>query len=48
MKRHHLAELRLKREGITRSYSQRPILRQVMKDRLRERLTHMLHEKLKW
>jgi hypothetical protein len=49
MKRHQLAVRRLiKHGGTVRPASTRPILRQMLIDRLRERMTHLLREKLKW
>jgi hypothetical protein len=49
MHRHQLAMRRiLKHHGVLRLPSTRPILRQVMIDRLRERMTKMLHDKLRW
>jgi hypothetical protein len=49
MARHRAAMRRiLKHHGILRPPSTRPILRQVMIDRLRERMTKMFHEKIQW
>jgi hypothetical protein len=49
MRRHQLAMRRLiQRGGTVRPPSTRPILRQVLVDQLRERMTTLLSEKLKW
>jgi hypothetical protein len=49
MARHRAAMRRiLKHHGILRPPSTRPILRQIMIDRLRERMTRLVSEKLQW
>jgi hypothetical protein len=48
MRRHMIAKRRLARHGIVRPPSTRPILRQVLKDRLRERIAAMIKEKIHW
>jgi hypothetical protein len=49
VRRHQLAVRRLiKHGGAVRPSSTRPILRQMLIDRLHERMTRLLHEKLKW
>lgn len=49
MMRHRRAVRRIfKERGIVRPASTRPILRQVMIDRLRERMKTMSQEKIKW
>ena len=48
MRRHKLNLRRLKRRGVAIAYSTRPILRRTMIDRLWERVTHLVEEKLTW
>jgi hypothetical protein len=48
MRRHQQALRRLSKRSIMRLASTRPILRQVMIERLRERMVAMLDNKLKW
>jgi hypothetical protein len=48
MQRHQRALRHLARQHVMVLRSTRPILRQAMIDRLRERITTMFHERIRW